>query len=102
MAKFVVVFRGGSAEWDGNPDEDAMSAWINWFGQIGPSILEMGNPFGASTVIEPDGTRHERGAGLQGYTVLEAPSLDDAAALVAHCPQFAAGGSIELYEAMPM
>ncbi|CAB4662277.1 unannotated protein [freshwater metagenome] len=39
---------------------------------------------------------------LTGFTVLDATSLEHAGEIVAGCPIFKSGGSIEIYEAMSM
>ena len=41
-------------------------------------------------------------SGLTGYTVLAADSLAAAAGLAKGCPIFAGGGSVEVYEAIPV
>lgn len=100
MAKFLVVYRGGNP--DGDMDDGVMADWMNWFGSLGDAVLEMGNPFAGGTAIASDGTRSSDTAGLSGYTVIEAGDLDAAAAAVTGCPHLKAGGSVEVYEAVPM
>ncbi|MFI5036788.1 MAG: hypothetical protein ACHQFZ_11390 [Acidimicrobiales bacterium] len=101
MAKFLVVYRGGDPG-DGEMDESVMDAWMGWFGSLGSAVTDMGNPFMGGTAIGPDGARSEETAGLSGYSLIEAGSLDDAAKAVAGCPHLASGGSVEVYEAVPM
>lgn len=100
MAKYLVVYRGGDP--NGEMNDAVMNAWMNWFGSLGDSVVEMGNPFSASTSVLSDGSRSSETAGLSGYTVIEANDLDAAAGAVAGCPHLKAGGSVELYEAVPM
>src|SRR5271169_889945 len=97
MSKFLVVYRGGDPG-EGEMDEAIMNEWMNWFGSLGGAVTEMGNPFSAGTAIGPDGTRSSETAGLSGYTILEAASLDDAALAVGGCPHLKTGGSVEVYE----
>jgi len=40
--------------------------------------------------------------GLTGYSIVEAESIDAAAKLAASCPLLSSGGTLEIYEAMPM
>lgn len=88
---------------DGSQSQDeVMTEWVGWFAQMGAAVKDMGSPFGPSTAVGADGVRDETSTGLGGYTILEATDLDHAATLVAGCPQFKAGGSIEIFEAMPM
>jgi hypothetical protein len=82
--------------------EDVMTQWMNWFGALGESVLEMGSPFSGSLGIASDGSRTDASANLTGYSVLEAETLEDAGGLVAKCPVLGAGGSVEIYEVLPM
>jgi hypothetical protein len=43
---------------------------------------------------------YKGGSGLSGYSILEADSFAAAAELSKGCPIFAAGGSIDVYEAL--
>ncbi len=98
MAKYLVVYRGGNP--DAEMDGDVTAAWMDWFASLDGSVLDMGNPFSASASLDSDGTRSTQTAGLSGYSLIEAESLDAAADALADCPQLAAGGSVEVYEAV--
>jgi len=100
MAKFLVVYRGGEAG-DGEMNDDVMTDWMNWFGTLGDSVSDMGNPFAGGTSVTASG-RSDDTAGLSGYTLIEAESLDHAAAAVEGCPHLKVGGTVEVYEAIPM
>jgi hypothetical protein len=81
-----------------------MDRWMAWFGQLGDAVVDMGAPFGESATIASDGTPSP-GAGqdpASGYTVIEAPDLHDAVVMAKSCPGLSSGGSVKLYEAMPM
>ena len=74
-----------------------MDEWTSWFGTLGNSVLDMGNPFGPSQGVG-GGT-----SGLTGYTIVDASSLDDAVAKAQGCPILDGGsGTVEVYEALPM
>lgn len=98
MGKYVFAYKGGGA-----PPEDAeerkkvMDAWMGWFGSLGDSVMDMGNPLGASRVLGAGPT-----SGLNGYSIISADSLDDAAAKAGGCPIIADGGTIEVYETVAM
>ena len=102
MAKFVVVYRGEQMQ-DAPADKEAvMATWMKWFKDLGLAVTDHGNPFGASTAMDASGTRLDSTAGLTGYSIVDAIDLDDAVNLVKGCPNFAAGGSLEIFEAMAM
>ena len=103
MGKFVLAYTGGGMA--GTPEEQqkAMEAWGAWFGTLGDTIVDMGNPFGPTCSIASDGAVSDGGkAGLTGYTVIEADGLTDAANKAKGCPVLSSGGGVEVYEAIPM
>ncbi len=102
MSKFVLVYRGGTMAESPEEQDAVMKQWMGWFDSIGPSILDGGNPFGGSIAVGSGGAKAETTTQLTGYTIVESESLDAAASLVAKCPVLSTGGSIEIFEAMPM
>jgi len=103
MAKFVLVYRGGGMGNTPEAQQKLMEAWMTWFGALGESVVDGGSPFGASSSIAADGSVTPSGAaGLTGYSILSADSLGDALDKAKGCPVLASGGSVEVYEALPM
>jgi hypothetical protein len=102
MGNFVLAYKGGSMAETPEAQEAAMKAWMDWFGTLGSAVVDAGNPFGASTTVTADGSGGATTAGLSGYSVLQADSLDLAAKLAGGCPVLAAGGTVEVYEALAM
>ena len=56
MAKFVLAYRGGSVPQSEADQQAAMQAWMGWFGSLGDSVVDGGNPFGASKTRTADGS----------------------------------------------
>ena len=52
--------------------------------------------------MQSDGSSGAASAGLTGYSIVDAADLSAAATLAKGCPVLGAGGSVEVYEAMPM
>lgn len=102
MGKYIFVYRGGSgmAE-DAAAQEQVMAAWGTWFGQLGPAIVDGGAPFGASTSVTASGSGGET-AGMTGYTIVSADSLDAAADLAKGCPVLSDGGTVDVYDCIDM
>ena len=71
---------------------------------MGAAVVDGGNPVGMSSTINPDGSVTDNGGAnpASGYSLVEAPDLDDAIAKARGCPILASGGSIELAEAIDM
>ena len=100
MAKFVLLYEGGSMPETEAAQAQAMKAWEDWFHQIGDgAVVDQGNPFApASNKIAADGSVSGGAGRASGYSILEADSLDDATALAKGCPVLSGGASIGVYE----
>jgi hypothetical protein len=103
MGNYVFAYLGGSMAATEGERNAAMAAWGTWFGQIGSAVVDAGNPFASSTSVASDGSVNggARG-GLSGYSVIEAASLEAAGELAKGCPVLGAGGSVDVYEVLPV
>jgi hypothetical protein len=53
---------------------------------------------GAAASVEPDGSVGAAAAGVTGYSVIAADSMDAALEMARGCPHLAANGRVEVYE----
>ena len=98
MGKYVLAFKGGSIPETEEEQKRVMDAWTAWFGTLGGSVVDQGNPFGAQAAVGGGAT-----SGLTGYTILDASSLDDALDKAKSCPILDGGnGGVEVYETIEM
>lgn len=103
MPKYVLTYHGGSMADDPVEQERVMTAWMNWFGGLGDSVVDGGAPFAVSSAIASDHSVSQPGrAGLTGYSIISANSLDEACAKAQGCPVLDGAGSIDVYESAPM
>jgi hypothetical protein len=102
MAKFVYIYTGGQMADTPAAQEEAMQAWGAWFGTLGETVTDMGNPFAGSATVSAGGVSDGAAAAASGYSIVTAGSLDEATALAKDCPVVAGGGTVEIYEAVPM
>ena len=104
MAKYLFVYHGGSDPETEEEVAEVLDAWGNWFGSMGAAVIDGGNPVGASSTVNPDGSVAENGGAnpASGYSLIEASDKQDALAKAKGCPILAAGGSIEVAEAIDM
>jgi len=103
MANYMLAYKGGSMAATDEEREVAMAAWGAWFGGLGAAVVDPGNPFGASATVAVDTTVSDGApSALTGYSVLSADSLQAAGELVKGCPVLVAGGSVEVYETIPV
>jgi hypothetical protein len=100
MAKYVLVYVGGSQPASEEEGQAVMDAWMAWFGTLGDAVIDGGNPFGAGVSIAPGGAVSDGGSsGATGYSILQADDLAAAIALAQGCPHLSAGGTVEVHEA---
>ena len=100
MANYVLLYRGGG-DMPTTPEgiEAAMAVWGTWFGGIGAGVVDMGNPFGPSASVAPDGaTANGLATGYTGYSIISADNLASAVAHAKGCPILSFGGTVEVYE----
>jgi hypothetical protein len=98
MAKFLFAYSGGNGmSADEAERQKQMEKWGAWMGGLGAALVDPGAPFGEAKLVDGGSS-----AGLTGYSVYEAGSLDDAVAAAQDCPIFDSGGHVEVYEALPM
>ena len=99
MANYLLAYKGGGEPANEEEGKKVMDAWMGWFGKLGDSVVDGGNPIGASKSVSTGGMVSDGAAsGITGYSVLKADSLDAAAELAKGCPHLAAGGTVEVYE----
>ena len=99
MATYVLAYKGGDMPESDDERNKIMSAWGAWFGSLGDSLVDGGNPFGPSQTVASDGSVTDGGASdLSGYTILKAENLDAAVAAAKGCPVLLSGASVEVYE----
>jgi len=102
MANYLLAYKGGSMAQTDAEREEAIKRWGAWFGGLGQAVVDAGNPFGPSTSVAQNGGGAGASSGLSGYSVLSADTLDQAAQLAKDCPVIAAGGSVDIYETIPI
>ena len=98
MANFVLAYKGGGIAETDEEREAALQAWGAWFGGLGQAVVDAGNPFSSSKVVGGNGNT----SGLTGYSIISADSLDGASKLAEGCPVLTSGGSVEVYEILPV
>lgn len=104
MAKYVLVFKGGSVPETEAEQQQVMADWGTWFASMGQAVVDAGEPFGPSMSVAGDGTTSDGAtSNLTGYTIVTADNLSAAADMAKGCPILAGGaGSIEVYETFSM
>ena len=105
MAKFILIYTGGSMPETEAEQTAVMKAWEGWFGSLGSALVDPGNPFTPMAKrIAGDGRVSDGPVGTPatGYTILKADSLDAAVGMAKGCPVLQGGAQISVYEIMPV
>lgn len=99
MKKFVYIYYAGADTEAGN-DED----WGKWFGTLGASLVDGGNPFNAGgQAVHQGGVMDVQGPAATGYSIITAESMEQAIEMTKGCPLMgSADAAIYVYEALPM
>jgi hypothetical protein len=101
MTKFVMLYSGGKMPESQSEQKAILKAWEDWYGRIGNSLVDAGNPFGPKAKsIASDGRIKDEADGCMpsGYSIIQADSLDAATALARSCPILKDGAKISVYE----
>jgi hypothetical protein len=105
MADFVLLYTGGGMPETEDETARVMKAWDDWYQQIGAALKDGGNPFTpAAKTIDSDGSVRDGAPGPQhtGYTIVQAGSLEEATGLAQGSPVLGGGGSVTVYETLPV
>jgi len=101
MAKYLLVYHGGRMPESPEESQKIMGAWGEWFGKLGPNLLDGGQPIAHAKTIGTGGVSDGGGTNpASGWSIISAGSLDEAVSLAQECPVLQGGASIEVAEAM--
>jgi hypothetical protein len=98
MAKYVFLYTGGQMAETPEAQAEVMQVWGAWFEALGESVLDGGNPFGASSTVTSDTTSTGGASGIGGYSFINSESLDDAAGKATGFRVFSGGGWFLVYD----
>lgn len=106
MSEFLFLYRG-SLVYTKSPEQmqKSMQKWVTWFKELGEKgvIKNPGNPLERSGKVVRghskdvhDGPFAEAKDLINGYTLVDAATLDQAVELSKGCPIFEDGGAVEV------
>jgi len=101
MAKYLLLYSGGSMPETEAEQASVMQAWGAWYGGLGSAVVDGGNPFTPSAkTISSNGSVTDGAAGStdSGYSIIAADSLDEAVEMAKGCPVLQGGAKITVYE----
>ena len=98
MANYVLIYHGGTMPETEVQQAEVMKAWTDWFAELGPALVDGGNPATRTKRVAADGSVTDDPAGPSGYSIIAADSLDAAVALAKGCPVLGGGSSVQVVE----
>jgi hypothetical protein len=102
VTKFLVLYRADQSAAEAmaaaTPEQQqaSMESWMAWAGKAGPAIVDLGSP------VAPAAGTTVSGDSVGGFSILEADSADALQAVFEGHPHSAQGGTIEVYEFLPI
>ena len=98
MPHFLFAYHGGKTPETPEETEIEIGRWRQWFDDIGPTIVDPGNPVGMSKTVSAAGVAEDGGANpLSGYTIIHTENIDQAVALAKAFP-IIGDGTVEVAE----
>jgi len=107
VSKYLYLYRGPATPMeDFTPEQSAEQtrAWGEWMGRVGSALADGGAPFAARSAVADDGSSPAP-SDQNGYSIVEADSLDAARTLLKGHPFLSEGKgrfSVEIFELAPM
>ena len=104
MPNYLLAYHGGGGMAEDQAERDKILAqWGKWFQDLGPNLVDGGNPVMRAKTITSKGSVSEGGGQnpVSGYSLIKANDLDAAVKLASGCPVLSSGGSVEVAETVP-
>ena len=102
MANYLLTYHGGGMPEGQEATAKVMEAWTAWFGQLGDSLVDGGNPTSRSVAISPDGSVMDATSAPTGYSIIKADDMDAAVAASKGCPVLGGGAVVVVSETFPV
>lgn len=101
MAKYLVLYHADASaeeqmQQTAEEGQAEMQAWMTWAGSTGDALVDLGSPLGNSRAVTSSGASQSSST-VAGYSIIEAPDADAAAALMNGHPHLK-NGTIEVLE----
>ena len=99
MPKFLVTYHGGNMPHDPESMAKARDAFMQWASKTGRALVEPGAPIATTRTISSKGSGDGLAEGpFNGWSVVEAADLNEAAKLLADHPFIGRGGVLQINE----
>lgn len=107
MSKFILLYNGPATPMEQMTEEQGkknMAVWQSWMEKVGGALVDVGSPMAPGKAVVDDGSSGTATA-LNGYSIVEAGTMDEALELVDGHPFLSdktGKFSVEVFELMPL
>lgn len=103
MKQFMMTYFGGDTPTTKEEGAKHFQQYQEWLGELGEAVVSAMNPLKDGHTLAPDGALTQGSqAGMSGYTVLQAESIEQALDMARSCPFLAINGTLEVAELVKM
>ena len=102
MPTYLITYHGGPGmPTDPGAAQQMLAAFQAWVAGTGDAMRDPGAPLGAAKTVSASSVGDGQAeAAVSGYSVIEAPTLDDAVELVRDHPFLTRGGTLQVSESL--
>jgi hypothetical protein len=97
---YLLLYTGGAMPVTDQENREMEEAWGTWLAGLGERLID-GNPFTPDAkTVSPEGAVSDGPVGpmVSGYSMVKAPSMDEAVETARGCPAKLSGASISIFE----
>jgi hypothetical protein len=99
MPRYLLAYHGGHVDESLEGRERVMAAFSKWFEELGPRVIDPGNPVSRTVTVDDSSVSDGGGSNpISGYTVIDADDMETAIELVKRGPIIQGGRSVEIAE----
>jgi hypothetical protein len=96
MKKYMLLYKGPATSPNASHEK-----WPAWFNKIGDHLVSIGSPMDNGLVLNRDGSKDDAATNLNGYSIIQAESINAVKSLVQDHPYLAQGSdefTVEIFE----
>lgn len=103
MPKYVMVYIGGKQPSSPEEGQKHFAKYMEWLKSLGDAAVSPMNPLKDTQTVAPDGSVSSGGvSSMNGYTIVEAESMEAALEMAKECPFLDVNGTLEVSELVDM
>ncbi len=103
MSQFIITYIGGDHPSTPEEGQKHFAKYQQWLAALGSAAISPMNPIKNTHTVHADGSITQGSAmAMSGFTIVEAPTIEEAISMAKDCPFLDINGSLEVSELMKM